>query len=104
VIFFDPNVHILTVFALHYCEPLLVTFGHSVCQLFTIVLCYFIFELIEFRPYHVSSVIVDDQSALHMGITGDEILEFLVYVVAPAVSLESLGACFLVQSLLFVLL
>lgn len=104
MILFDPNVQIFTVFALHDCEPLFVIGGHSVGQLFTIVLCYFIFELIEFRPYQVASIVVDGHSTLHVGVTGNEIVEFLVYVVAPAVSLKSLGTCFLVQSLLFVLL
>ena len=39
-----------------------------------------------------------------MGVTGNQIVEFLVYVVAPAVGLKSFGTCFLVQSLVLVLL
>jgi len=104
VILFDPNVQIFTVFALHDCEPLFVIGGHSVGQLFTIVLCYCIFELINLIPYQVAPIVVNGHCTLDVGVTGDEIVEFLVYVVAPAVCLESISTCFLVQSLVLVLL
>ena len=104
MILFDPNVHIFTIFALDDSEPLFVIRGHSVSQLFTIVLCYFIFELVEFRLDHLASVVVDGESTLDVGVAGDEVVEFRVDVVAPVVSPESLVAWSNVQSLFFVLL
>ena len=104
MILFDPNVHIFTIFAFDDSKLLFIIGGHSVSQLFTIVLCYFIFELIEFGLDHFASVVIDGESALDMGVAGNQVVEFRVDVVAPVVSLESLVAWSNVQSLLFVLL
>lgn len=78
VILFDPNVHIFTIFPFHDKVSRFVANRHSVGQLLTIVLCYFIFELIKLRSDHVASVIVDCDSTFDVCVTMKEVVEFLV--------------------------